>query len=170
MRMDLTGLTFYHGSAAESVTPTFGLGDDRHDYGRGFYLTDDLSLAKEWAVCRPDARNGWVHAFKVTDPGLSVMDFQELGVLAWMAELMKHREAGKSRRFSMLSQKFISKYGVDSSGYDIIRGWRANASYFYIVTEFVHDEIHARLDRKVLRLLSVGEGDEQRADAFGSSA
>ena len=50
MHMDLTGLTFYHGSAAESVTPTFGLGDDRHDYGKGFYLSDDLSLAKEWAV------------------------------------------------------------------------------------------------------------------------
>lgn len=40
--MDLTALTFYHGSAAESVTPTFGLGDDRHDYGKGFYLTDEL--------------------------------------------------------------------------------------------------------------------------------
>ena len=86
--MNLTGLTFYHGSAAESVTPTFGLGDDRHDYGKGFYLSDDLSLAKEWAVCRPDARNGWVHAFKVVDQGLSVMDFQELGVLAWMDELI----------------------------------------------------------------------------------
>lgn len=48
--MDLAGLTFYHGSAAESVTPTFGLGDDRHDYGKGFYLSDDLSLAKEWVM------------------------------------------------------------------------------------------------------------------------
>ena len=86
--MDLTSLTLYHGSAAESVTPTFGLGDDRHDYGKGFYLSDDLSLAKEWAVCRPNDQNGWVHAFKVTDPNLSVLDFQELGVLAWMAELM----------------------------------------------------------------------------------
>lgn len=154
--MDLTGLTFYHGSAAESVTPTFGLGDDRHDYGKGFYLTDDLSLAKEWAVCRPDAQNGWVHAFKVVDSGLSVLDFQELGVLAWMAELMKHREAGKSRRFSMLSQKFIAKYGVDSSGYDIIRGWRANASYFYIVTEFVHDEIDVDILEELLMLGGLG--------------
>jgi hypothetical protein len=154
--MDLTVLTFYHGSAAESVTPTFGLGDDRHDYGKGFYLTDDLSLAKEWAVCRPDAQNGWVHAFKVVDSGLSVLDFQELGVLAWMAELMKHREAGKSRRFNMLSQKFIAKYGVDSSGYDIIRGWRANASYFYIVTEFVHDEIDVDILEELLMLGGLG--------------
>ena len=80
--MDLTNLTFYHGSAAESVTPTYGLGDDRHDYGRGFYLSDDLALAKEWAVCRPNEQNGWVHAFRVTDPGLTMVDFQQLGVLA----------------------------------------------------------------------------------------
>ena len=154
--MDLTGLTFYHGSAVESVTPTFGLGDERHDYGRGFYLSDDLSLAKEWAVCRPDAQNGWVHAFRIVDRGLSVMDFQELGVLAWMAELMKHREAGKSRRFNMLTQKFIAKYGVDSSGYDVIRGWRANASYFYIVTEFVHDEIDVDILEELLMLGGLG--------------
>ena len=154
--MDLTTLTFYHGSAAEIVTPTYGLGDERHDYGKGFYLSDDLALAKEWAVCRPNEQNGWVHAFKVTDPSLSVLDFQKLGVLAWMAELMKHREAGRSRRFSMLSRKFIAKYGVDSSGYDVIRGWRADASYFYIVTEFVHDEIDVEILEELLMLVGWG--------------
>lgn len=33
----MTGQILYHGSASESVQPTFGLGDDHHDYGRGFY-------------------------------------------------------------------------------------------------------------------------------------
>lgn len=152
----MTGQILYHGSASESVHPTFGLGDDHHDYGRGFYLTDDESLAREWAVCRPEVRNGWVHAYRLDDPGLSVLDFQQLGVLAWMAELMKHREAGRSKRFNMLSQKFIEKYGVDSSGYDVIRGWRANASYFYIVTEFVHDEIDIDILEELLMLGGLG--------------
>ena len=40
--MKLSDITLFHGSAAESVRPTFGLGDDHHDYGRGFYLTDEL--------------------------------------------------------------------------------------------------------------------------------
>ena len=146
----------YHGSAAESVTPTFGLGNDHHDYGRGFYLTDDLALAKEWAVCRPEKSNGWVHAYRLADQGLSVLDFQQKGVLAWMAELMKHREAGRSKRFTMLSERFIAKYGVDSSGYDVIRGWRANASYFYIVTEFVHDEIDVDILEELLMLGGLG--------------
>jgi len=47
--VDLTKTILYHGSAAEDIIPTFGLGDDHHDYGRGFYLTDDESLAREWA-------------------------------------------------------------------------------------------------------------------------
>lgn len=67
------------------MTPVFGLGNDHHDYGRGFYLTDDLALAKEWAVCRPEESSGWVHAFRLRDQGLSVLDFKEQGVLAWMA-------------------------------------------------------------------------------------
>lgn len=36
------------------IKPTYGYGEDKLDYGRGFYLTDNLELAKEWAVCRPN--------------------------------------------------------------------------------------------------------------------
>ena len=46
-------LILYHGSPNKIVTPVFGGGDDKHDYGRGFYLTENIDLAKEWAVCRP---------------------------------------------------------------------------------------------------------------------
>lgn len=154
--LNLKDLILYHGSASSEVSPTYGLGDDRHDYGRGLYLTDDLNLAKEWAVCRPDKTNGFVHAYRLTDPSLKILDFSECGTLAWMAELMKHREAGRSKRFQMLSEKFIAKYGVDTSGYDILKGWRANASYFYIVTEFVHDEIDIDILEELLMLGGLG--------------
>lgn len=30
------------------IKPTYGYGEDKHDYGRGFYLTDNSELAKEW--------------------------------------------------------------------------------------------------------------------------
>ena len=46
-------IILYHGSPNKIVTPIFGGGDDKHDYGRGFYLTENIGLAKEWAVCRP---------------------------------------------------------------------------------------------------------------------
>ena len=52
-----------------------------------------------------------------------------------------------SKRYRMLAKKFIAKYGVDTDKYDVIKGWRANASYFYIAKEFVRDNI----DMDILR-------------------
>ena len=54
---------------------------------------------------------------------------------------MKHRDASDSKRYKMLAKKFIEKYGIDTSCCDVIRGWRANASYFYIAKEFVRDNV-----------------------------
>ena len=48
----MSKLILYHGSPNRVIVPKFGFGEDRHDYGRGFYLTENLELAKEWAVCR----------------------------------------------------------------------------------------------------------------------
>lgn len=147
-------LTLYHGSPNREITPTFGLGESRHDYGRGFYLTEDPELAREWAVCRPDQTIGWVHEYQLDTDGLKVLNFQDLNVLAWLAELMKHRNASDSRRYRMLAPRFIEQYGVDTSGYDVIRGWRADASYFYIAREFVRDNV----DLDILEdLLSLGD-------------
>ena len=84
------------------------------------------------------------------------MDFQEKGVLAWLAELMKHREAADSKRYRMLAEKFIEKYGIDTGDYDVIRGWRANASYFYIAKEFVRDNIDIDILEELLSLGGLG--------------
>ncbi len=149
-------ITLYHGTSDKLVTPTYGKGDDKHDYGRGFYLTEDIELAKEWAVCRPNEENGWVHKYELETEGLSVLDFQEKDVLSWLAELMKHRDAADSKRYRVLSQKFIDKYGIDTSTYDVIKGWRANASYFYIAKEFVRDNVDIDILEELLSLGSLG--------------
>ena len=134
-------ITLYHGSPDEIVTPRFGLGEDKHDYGKGFYLTENLELAKEWAVYRPNAANGWVHKYELVTDGLNILDFRDHNVLTWLSELMKHRAAADSRRYRILSKQFIEKFGITTEGYDLIRGWRANASYFYIAKAFVRDEV-----------------------------
>lgn len=149
-------ITLFHGSPYESVTPEYGLGNDKHDYGRGFYLTKSVELAKEWAVCRPDESNGWVHQYELNTNGLRILDFQEHSVLAWLAELMKHRDAADSKRYRVLAAKFIAKYGIDTSDYDIIKGWRANASYFYIAKEFVRDNVDVDILEELLSLGGLG--------------
>ena len=152
----MSELVLYHGSAAKSVNPQAGRGNDRHDYGRGFYLTENAELAKEWAVCRPDASRGYLHQFALDTTGLNIFNFEEAGVLAWLAELMKHRDASDTKRYRLLAAKFIAKYGVDTASADVIRGWRANASFFYIAKEFVRDNVDIDILEPLLSLGGLG--------------
>ena len=149
-------MIFYHGSAVKSFVPTFGLGKAQHDYGPGFYLTESLELAREWAVAANPLADGWVHAYELDLTDLRVLDFSELGPLPWLAELMKHRDGDSGRYYRENAPKFIARYGVDISGYDVVRGWRADASYFYICKSFVRNNIGVEFLSELLTLGDFG--------------
>lgn len=149
-------IILFHGSPDKIINPVFGRGEDKHDYGKGFYLTESIELASEWAVCRPNDLNGWVHKYEFETEGLKILDFQGESVLTWLAELMKHRDAANSKRYRVLAQKFIAKYGIETEEYDVIKGWRANASYFYIAKAFVRDEIDLDILEELLSLGGLG--------------
>lgn len=149
-------IILFHGSPDKIINPVFGGGEDKHDYGKGFYLTESSELASEWAVCRPNDLNGWVHKYELETEGLEILDFQGESVLTWLAELMKHRDAADSKRYRMLAQKFIARYGIETEEYDVIKGWRANASYFYIAKAFVRDEIDLDILEELLSLGGLG--------------
>lgn len=108
--------------------------------------------------------------------GREGLNFQEIGKMSFMfpsnqeqmkigvyfnhidylITLMKHRDAADSKRYRMLAAKFIEKYGVETEGYDVIKGWRANASYFYIAKEFVRDNIDIDILEELLSLGGLG--------------
>ena len=113
-------------------------------------------MAKEWAVCRPIETSGWVHKFELECDDLKIFDFEEHQILSWLAELMKHRDASDSKRYRMLAAKFVEKYGIDTSEYDVVKGWRANASYFFIAKEFVRDNIDVEILEELLSLGGLG--------------
>lgn len=149
-------IILFHGSSDRKITPTFGLGEEKHDYGKGFYMTESAELAKEWAVCKIGGINGWVHKYELDTDELKILDFQNLNILTWLAELMKHRNAADSKRYRVLSQKFIAEYGIETKEYDVIKGWRADASYFYIAKAFVRDEIDIDILEELLSLGGLG--------------
>lgn len=97
-----------------------------------------------------------MHEFSLNLSGLSILDFDKLGSLAWIAELMKHRTADEGVRYRKLAPLFIQKYGVDTSKADIIKGWRADSSYFSIAKKFVRGEIGINLLDKLLKLGNLG--------------
>lgn len=152
----MSKIILYHGTSDKTVVPTYGLGEDKHDYGRGFYLTENINLAKEWAVCVPNQENGWVHKYELDMSELKILDFQEKNILSWLAELMKHRDASDTKRYKVLSEKFIERYGIETEKYDVIKGWRANASYFYIAKEFVRDNVDIEILEELLSLGGLG--------------
>ena len=78
---NLEEIVLYHGTPDKVFTPTYGKGNEKHDYGKGFYLTESIDLAKEWAVCRPNEENGWVHKYELDCKNLKVLDFQKLMLL-----------------------------------------------------------------------------------------
>ena len=149
-------MILYHGSPEENFVPRFGLGNDEHDYGRGFYTTAIPELAREWAVGMQNSADGWLHAYDVDLGGLKIFDFTEVGVLAWIAELMKHRKADDSPVYVRDVAKFIARYGVDISSYDVVRGWRADASYFFIAQLFVRNQLDVTALDAMLRLGDLG--------------
>lgn len=143
-------ITVYHGSPNKTFTPQYGLGDDKHDYGKGFYTTQHEQLAKEWAVCL--GNDGYLHTYNLDLTGLTVLNFDELSPLCWLAELMKHRDADTSARYKRFAPEFIRKFGVNTNGYDIIIGWRADSSYFQVAKRFVRNEFDYELISDLLKL------------------
>ena len=74
-------MIIYHGSKNIIEKPEYGKGKPYNDYGRGFYCTEYLDLAKEWAVCRPNEKNGCVHTYTLDINNLNIFDFQKVDIL-----------------------------------------------------------------------------------------
>ena len=147
----------YHGSYEEKFTPKFGLGDDRHDYGKGFYLSLDKELAKEWAVCNSED-NGYLHKYELNTKGLSILYLnEEYGVLNWLATLALHREADNSKRYKVNAEKLIKKYlPKDINKYDVIVGYRADDSYFSFAKNAIKNNIDISLLERIMKTGDLG--------------
>ena len=65
-------MILYHGSSLIVDPPIWGKGKTTNDYGRGFYCTQDLELAKEWACSR--AMDGFANIYEFDTSGLAILD------------------------------------------------------------------------------------------------
>lgn len=156
-------IMLYHGSPNKVVTPTFGLGKDNHDYGRGFYLTSDKELAKEWAWCRDNQTDGWVHTYMLDCSGLRIFDFEQISenrAIYWITELLKHRlpdldglNSGDPTEYRAYLYK---EFDANCDGYDVVRGWRADDSYFKVAKAVLQDRLQIQLLEEALRLGDLG--------------
>lgn len=170
-KMSLLGTTsssnrikLYHGSPNKIVHPTYGMGKDTHDYGRGFYLTSDIELAKEWARNKGVDVPGWLHSYELDCTGLSILDFEKIEKnrgLFWITELLQHRVPDSDALLEMHDlptyKAFLDKnFNLNAQMYDVVCGWRADDSYFKVATTFLGNVLDMTLLEKALRLGSLG--------------
>ena len=133
----------FHGSNKIISNPTKAGGKVHNDFGQGFYCTPDIELAREWACTETPTAFANHYSFEPSYTlevcNLSGPDYH---VLNWLAVLMVNRVFETSHGIPAAIKKYIIKeFLPDLSGYDVIRGYRADDSYFQYSNLFLSGTI-----------------------------
>ena len=128
-------MNLYHGSVTKVSKLEFGFGNPYNDYGLGFYTTPSFEMAAEWSVPTPD-ENGFVNEYEVRLKDLSILHLDELPFEYWVSVLMQNRGGLFNREVNQDMVKFIKKYPMNLSSYDVVCGYRADDAYFSFVRDF----------------------------------
>lgn len=156
--MTMKKLILYHGSKDIIKQPEYGKGKPYNDYGLGFYCTENLDLAKEWA-CSENI-SGFANKYEFDTTGLAIMNLSsnKYMVLNWLAILLQNRNFHLSTPLSRQGREYILKnFLPDYYNYDVIIGYRADDSYFSFARAFLSNEISLRQLGYAIKLGKLGE-------------
>ena len=148
----------YHGSPETVEKPLLAKGKLTNDYGQGFYCTENLELAKEWASA--GNKNGVANCYELDTDGLAILNLSmpQYTILHWLALLMKYRTIRLSTPVMKQAYAYLMEhYLLDISQYDAIIGYRADDSYFSFVRAFVSNEISLHQLSRAMKLGELGE-------------
>jgi hypothetical protein len=84
-------MLLYHGSRNIIKQPVFGTGNSHNEYGLGFYCTESIDLAKEWACT--EETNGYANKYEIDLSGLTSVNLSsdDYNILNWLALLVNNR-------------------------------------------------------------------------------
>ena len=151
-------IILYHGSPDIIEKPEYGKGKSYNDYGLGFYCTEHLELAKEWA-CTENV-DGYANRYEFDTVGLAVLNLssEEYTILNWLAILLQNRRLRLSTPVSRQGKEYLLKnFLPDYQKYDVIIGYRADDSYFSFARAFVTNGISLRQLGYAMKLGKLGE-------------
>ncbi len=151
-------LILYHGSQKIVKKPEFKAGNEHNDYGRGFYMTEHIELAKEWSVTESD--DGFVNKYSFKLDGLNILNLSDnnYNILHWLALLVNYREIRLSTPIMKEGAKWlISNYLLSLDDVDLMIGYRADDSYFSFARSFLSNEISLEQLSRAMRLGKLGE-------------
>lgn len=153
-----TKITLFHGSEKIIETPTFGMGRKNNDFGLGFYCTESEKLAKEWAVS--SLRDGFSNRYTLDTEYLNILNLNspEFTILNWIAVLVEHRLFTIKTPIARRAKRYlIDNFGINVNAYDLIKGYRADDSYFDYAESFLNNGISVEQLARAMRLGKLGE-------------
>jgi len=153
----MESVVIYHGSQG-IVTPIYGNGKANNDYGLGFYCTESLELAKEWA-CSQDS-DGYANQYILNLEGLNILYLNgpQYNILNWLAILLENRTFSVADGLpheakNYLLETFLPEY----KSYDVIIGYRADDSYFSFARDFISNSLSLGNLKMAMMLGKLGE-------------
>lgn len=151
-------IVLYHGSRNIVETPYFGGGKKNNDFGYGFYCTENIELAKEWAVA--SIEDGIVNKYVLDTSYLNFLNLNsdKYTILNWIAVLVEHRLFNINNPVVNRARKYlIENFSVNVEAFDVIIGYRADDSYFDYADSFLNNAITIEQLSKAMQLGKLGE-------------
>lgn len=142
-------MTLFHGSPQIVAHPFYGGGRPYNDYGRGFYCTEHIELAREWA-CSEEGYDGYANEYRFDGRGFKVLELSspEYSALHWLALLLEHRKIDLRTPVAQAGSEFLrAHYLLDAESFDVIVGHRA----------FLRNDISLEQLTRALRLGDSGQ-------------
>lgn len=131
----------YHGSDHIIQLPEYLGGKEDNDYGNGFYTTEYEDRARSWAVLNGIPEKSIVNVYELDSSNLNILDLNEKGVLAWIAEVVANRGISDENA-AIIGERLVELYKPDTSQADIIKGYRADDSYTQVIEAFLLNQIN----------------------------
>ena len=151
-------VTIYHGSSKMIEKPAYGIGNPNNDYGLGFYCTESIELAKEWACS--NETDGYANQYELNPEGLSVLSLTggQYSILNWLFVLLENRKFRIGGDVAKQAKEYIfENFAIDYRRYDMIKGYRADDSYFSFASAFVNNTISISQLERAMVLGKLGE-------------
>ena len=147
----------YHGSPRLVSVPLYGEGKVHNDYGPGFYCTQDLEMAKEWAC--PEQGDGFAHQYRLETEGLSCLNLHQkpYHILNWLAILLENRVFERAYPILVQGKQYLREHFLPAyQDFDLIVGYRADDSYFSFARDFLLNIITLEQLSRAMRLGLLG--------------
>lgn len=117
-----------------------------------------MELAKEWASSTET--DGFANQYQLNLTGLSTLSLTsgDYHILNWLSVLLENRRFRIDGAIAQQAKAYISEnFSVDYKQYDIIRGYRADDSYFSFANAFLNNTISVTQLEKAMVLGKLGE-------------